>query len=100
MSDDKKHSPLPWKLQPHGLITDADGQPVSFIESRPELVDLDWTNANLIVRAVNNHERLLQALRELKGALENIHDGEPMAYSLAVAMDEAHAALKQVESDE
>lgn len=67
-----EHASLPWKQMPlgdHGEIniTDANGAPVAFTGVANALRNTaeNEANAALIVRAVNNHQLLIDALKEL-----------------------------------
>lgn len=68
-----KHTPTPWKFsQTHAhtlTIRHADGGGEYVAEIRvgdtPELLLTDEANARFIVRAVNAHDDLLEALRDL-----------------------------------
>jgi hypothetical protein len=62
------HTKLPWKVDETSWyiqIIDYDGIYVSTVDS----INNPEANAELIVRAVNNHERLLEGCKEALGAM-------------------------------
>lgn len=61
------HTPLPWKVHQANVGTDAAYKPVS-IQPSGILIGIDdgaLPVAALIVRAVNNHQKLVDALRDI-----------------------------------
>ena len=60
---EKVHSPLPWREGYFGIVA-ADG--IAAVEDH----FLRDVNAELIVKAVNNHQRLLDALKEAVDCLD------------------------------
>jgi len=97
-----EQSPLPWTIfdQGHLFIDDADGHPVAIIEKRDGFA----SNAELIVRAVNSHEALVEALEELLAADQAYCDAidtggheEAHANRLIKARQMARTALTSLE---
>ena len=73
MSDEVKHTPIPWKGW-HGdnsLDITPENDKEFLIASLPECSISHW-NMRCILEAVNNHDRLSQENRELREALETI----------------------------
>lgn len=56
------HTPLPWKVSPKRAYVCTPTRNVAFIVDAGD--ECREENAQLIVRAVNNHDALLTALRE------------------------------------
>jgi len=55
---DKKHSPLPWKLDKNSItIRDADNWCVA------DMHEMSVADSKLIIRAVNSHYQLLEACK-------------------------------------
>lgn len=78
MSDkeEQKHTPTPWSLytklstaqEPYSII-DADGAVVAVVLWTPNVLEPEDSldNARFIIRAVNNHTALVEALQLLQG---------------------------------
>ena len=78
---DLKHTPTPWKLDPHlfGQIESQDETKLIARAGRVEPVtDLDQceraANAEFIVRACNSHDQLVAALWHAEAALSSCYD--------------------------
>lgn len=79
-----EHSPLPWRVEQrrdvdgdrYTTVVDAKGEPVPDHNGSGDCCACDvWAlvseaDADLIVRAVNNHEKLVVVLRELIEAID------------------------------
>lgn len=73
-----KHSPLPYRADEpirmdelwFSFLFDADNNIVARIEGRTE--DECNANAALVVQAVNNHEKLVEALKQIKARFEGL----------------------------
>lgn len=63
-----EHSPLPWRGERiNGAILLKDAEDHSIAEVWSSFIDsIDDANAAFIVKAVNNHEKLVAALREVR----------------------------------
>ncbi len=61
--------PLPWEVSRKGNVIDSDGDMVIRIEGEGAIED-----AALIVRAVNSHEKLVEALRAISMVAGNLPD--------------------------
>ena len=95
------HSPLPWRIQmagpiiqirPHSKkLADKDDYPIAGIGGDP----IDRANAELIVTAVNHHERMVAILRRV--ANPNQH-GDPVNRETADLRVEARAILAELEA--
>lgn len=78
MNNEQKHTELPW-VQGKGIfrwheIKGADG--ITIVScSAISPYDTDEANARLIVKAVNNHYQLLEALRKVASYNRSIRDG-------------------------
>lgn len=78
-----KHTPTPWELTPHGRgwLIDTRGAyrygPIAIIGDDSEGIDSEMRNYNaaFIVRAVNAHEDLVEALNYMLNAI-NILGGD------------------------
>jgi hypothetical protein len=53
-------------------------------------------DAELIVHAVNSHETLLEALKEVMTTLVGVREGEPL-YKIEGPLNRAHAAVAKAE---
>ncbi len=104
MGKQVKHTPLPWRLEMstkhHGLFSGPNGEPVG-LESHEwingsskgpaflctaERADAD---AALVVQAVNNHEKLLEACRHaLQTIMTHVGNG-PVAEELRTQIAKA-----------
>lgn len=87
---DSKHTPTPWKVDtsnliyPRAISTVYGSIPIlrwnSF--SKPQSTEA-IANAELIVRAVNHHRSLMNAVEELINAHEAVTGGSPsLAYAI------------------
>lgn len=69
---DTKHSGLPWHADDDGIIRSSDGIPVAQVFDNPDtgndsiLDEPSHHNEQLILRSVNTHPGLLEALEEAK----------------------------------
>lgn len=76
MSTDKA-TPRPWLVRDNGTITNKDQSSYVFVcdfkSNNDNRVTMDWANAELIVRAVNNHDKLVDAASKLLRAIECNH---------------------------
>lgn len=78
-----EHSPLPWRHELN-LILDADCKIVVVVSGEPD------ANLDLIVKAVNNHERLVKALSEMVRCFDpDVCRSTPMGDVLAVQQAKA-----------
>ena len=63
----RKHTPIPWKMNDYGELRGADGKQivVSALGIAHSCVKSDIGEANtaFIIRAANNHDRLMEILR-------------------------------------
>ena len=74
-----KHTELPWKVDMYLgssnflICKDAgsNGRGIGIAETVPGTMS-EMENAKFIVRAVNNHQRLVEALRELSGRVLSV----------------------------
>lgn len=75
-----EHTPLPWQIKrgaTMGVIVNQDGEQVAAaLSDAVKSSDERDANAELIVRAVNNHDALVKALRDLVAAC-NTYDDTP-----------------------
>ena len=97
---DTKHSPLPWKVGDGAVsgwvaITDANNDQivdVNYSDGMDEPTFFpEQANAELIVRSVNSHDALVEALKDLIRQLPN--DERLADFNL----DRAEAALAEAE---
>lgn len=88
--DDARHSPLPW----HQVVN--DGRPQTAIACRLGLrvaliewhgSDVTMANTEFIVRAVNSHAALVDALRELSQACSS--DDTPVSFPMLIKAGKA-----------
>lgn len=64
------HAPIPWMVDGITVASGAQsvcymGEPAQWSGDTPRMLDNCDANAALIVRAVNSHEALIEALREI-----------------------------------
>lgn len=79
------HSPLPWRLTAENDIVDATGDQISFWDGPDTLAPMPY-DAALIVRAVNNHQALVDALQALVESLNNdLSDEQCAAWDMGLA---------------
>jgi hypothetical protein len=80
MTQATKHTPTPWKVmrRDSGWDIKAGSREVAVVFSRGD--DVQQANAAHIVRCVNSHEALVQALVELDSNLENHQESEYARY--------------------
>jgi len=94
------HSILPWKTNNNSMIkTDKNQDIISCfnVSSSDENRNVDGkANAAFIVKAVNNHENLLEALKGLINAPPFIDNGTDMTESLQAKIN-ASVAIKEAE---
>ena len=65
------HSQLPWKLEDADCIIDNRGKTTAVCVN-----EFSEANASFIVKAVNNHERLVKAVQSILAVLKNDVNGE------------------------
>ena len=103
---------LPWAVRPHchddwGWIRDADGDIAAqaknskigsdkFDEYRRDGMDPYEERANFIVKAVNNHDALVDALRDLVFAVEAEVNEKGGGGFILARLDDARRALELV----
>lgn len=86
-----EHSPLPWHVKGHGhVIAGADGKGVAMTRDDEPRGAAD---AVYIVQAVNSHDALLAALRELIEKWQNGSDSKVGDVSLITEADRCIAAM-------
>lgn len=91
------HTPTPWEAWPDGPENRL-GYRIAQPGPNVVLARVDWkalnkeANAAFIIRAVNNHDALVEALRELLGGIEAEDNGN--TGSLARAQQKAVNTLK------
>lgn len=85
---------LPWRHQ-HGLILDANGFVVCSIKARDDAPDRTPMNdvGELIVRAVNGHEGLVEACEEALDACDARDQYDPFGGPDGETMDKMRAAM-------
>jgi hypothetical protein len=86
-------SKRPWRVADEIFVDDANGVTVCLPNAERA------ANAALIVRCVNSHEALVEALEEMIEEVEN-EDHEPKDWSVAVCLKHARAALKVAKGGE
>ena len=101
------HTPTPWKVCKWNqtlTISNGDEDGIAFINPHDEkivLKDVDNANAAFIVRAVNNHEALLEALLKAKRGLVcalDATEGDIISPSLIdCIIDDISQAIAQAE---
>lgn len=95
---ERKHSPLPWRIEGvECIITSSDNESVGCLFDNPDCAsyemnsDIGDANAELIVRAVNTHQMLVQALQaivkaySIGGSPMDMHNIASAALSAATA---------------
>ncbi len=92
-------TPLPWEVEHNGTArTEISGPPGYLILTMNKLAPCREANAALIVKAVNNHERLLDALKSIQRIADVAKDNpRTQTTRLFDILDECSAALKQAE---
>jgi len=103
----EKPDPIPWDLQeidveegedwPHHLsIVDAEGEEVATIVHRPgpPVPDMKYERGWRIIRAVNTHDKLLTALKNLRPLFEC-----GAAEEYAEEIEAAEAAITEAEGE-
>ena len=80
-----KPSPIPWEVVPHpidklGMILDKSGSRLIGYAHATENISKEESHANLeiIVRAVNSHKPMLDALEAVVAWFDNIPWGSPL----------------------
>lgn len=97
---------LPWKFEDYGnglTVVDADENDVAVVSPRNdqmhEYAESEYESANLIIRAVNNHDKLVEALRTLADEFASRLDGIYDATNEEIAaLDCARTILASLES--
>jgi len=73
-----EHTPTPWMVDDDMIITQVDAIPDDIICERTNEMPIkhsNWeANAAFIVKAVNNHDALVKALKESRAALVALMD--------------------------
>lgn len=90
------HSPLPWRVGvgDERLVFAADASSVAHCDLHGRaLKDDDIANAALIVKAVNCHQELVEALRDSVAVLSGDHMTKQ---ALIDALEKSHAILEKV----
>lgn len=94
-----QHTPLPWEYDPE-LPTQIWAQTAEGGDPKPLADCFDWwpegepeANAALIVLAVNSHEALLEALKELLEASEAAESGQRDESEMIETMGNARTAI-------
>lgn len=73
-----KHSPLPWKFGNYGSdIVDANGNMVVCCW-QSQIAEDNFANAELVLRAVNCHDELVEACKRLLAVCEKWHLDDPV----------------------
>ena len=106
-----KHTELPWEVETHNHVCDEQWNTIvkGAIDithnTQPHEIACDKysslsqeeneANAAFIVKAVNNHENLLSALKFMISALQH----KELSFGDKVALDEAREAVKQAEEE-
>jgi hypothetical protein len=78
MKQETKHTPLPWNFRKLGLfflIENEEQKKHSIAQMNCNLSN-DESNAELIVKAVNNHYALIEALKEAQELIQKHHGHE------------------------
>lgn len=74
-----KHTPTPWIAEGQQIVSEENGYRVAIVSSphprargKERMEDLEYCQGNtaFIVRAVNSHEQLVAALREIESHLD------------------------------
>ncbi len=70
-----KATPRPWGLSTSECIIDVNGKAIAYVDPYYRSGNMDENEANkaLIVRAVNCHDRLVEALRGVSRELNDLH---------------------------
>ena len=96
----QKHTPTPWKLDKWGLI---QGDNTDIANTNDTWVDegVAEANAAYIVKAVNSHEALLKALKNMRedwltSFETDVNEGDKDAIKI---LNDADEAIKQAEGD-
>ena len=109
--DTPKHAPTPWKASGKTIkgntCRDSSKVTIARVDSRGKFVPgCDEANADFIVRACNNHDALLAALKDTVCRLTELRDCTAMLGAAAVdraliqiGIDQARAAIAQTEKD-
>ena len=87
-----KATPRPWKLDsyfPHVLDNNATPIIDCFVEGVKKAAETDHANAELIVRAVNNHEKLVAELQKELSWLKHIKPQIKAPESVLLGLDQA-----------
>jgi hypothetical protein len=97
MTQTAKHSPTPWQDNDAGLIygqVAGDNDEAPFVcdvcDNQPGYTEREKANAALIVRAVNSHPDLLEALElcvDCLDELARLDDGTPSISALNMARE-------------
>ncbi len=85
-----EHSPLPWTTDDDWPIMDCNNNRVADLYGKS--ITMATANARLIVRAANNHEKLMAAIKAVLGAYQEDDPAinrQSAMDSLEVAYDEA-----------
>jgi hypothetical protein len=109
-----EHTPLPWVAEPeeasagrgiaicapgHGIVATITPDHEGYVDA------VDWANAWLIVRAVNNHENLVAAYDQVEkaflDALDALNDaGLPCPASLELALEKLRQVIAHARQEE
>lgn len=99
------HSPLPWEVPDGGIRPAIFAEDGSHVASMSDTGDEAEANAALIVRAVNAHDELVAALRDLTNAYPESDDDNSEANlwarygsEFASAVSKARAALAKLDA--
>lgn len=79
------HTPTPWLHDPYGSIRDTRGEMVavngaSWVCSQGESQKVAKANSRFVVRAVNAHDDLVEALQRADSALQAVTSGASCSY--------------------
>ena len=104
MTDREKHTPTPWKLgHEQGGWVDIDAPDSNWQSLARAVVEMDGqpylrgqANAEFIVRAVNNFDALVEALKRLLGATQCCYTGREAEINEREAVSQAREILAKI----
>lgn len=100
MSTDTKHTALPWYRECGSLvIRDSKGNRLALVSSIGAPTVQAEADAEFIVRVANNHDSLLQALKDALYCLETVAKNEGFDIEVGV-VPQARAAIAKAEGRE
>ena len=89
-----KHTPVPWKVgnTNNGVFVSAEAEPGYFLEMRPcsrHHIDRQLVNAKHLVHCVNNHDAMLEALKDILVIIDTGGDARDYRNQIAAALRQA-----------